>query len=235
MNSQKKALSLAACLLIALVSSGALALQDQTESGAKALFYSPQSGDFIRSDERTDQRNKTPRSVPKRRKRVQPRPANPVGLRYWIELEGGGWVTAEHVFHTGDAIRLHLTSNVDGYVSLWTLDRSGIKRPLFPPPNQPQFDNYIKAGADFVTPNTIRFVPPAEDERLVVFFSRSARDLRTLTGNRVDNQIIAQAKEPAGAKALVFETENQNPTQIGTYVVNKNGGGITQEIRLKHR
>jgi hypothetical protein len=231
MKPQQRALSLAACLLVSLLPSLSLAVQDQAEGGAKALFYNPQSGNLIKSGEGS-------KTAPSRLGRFKSRPraqARYVGLHYWIELAGGGSVTADRVFHTGDAIRLHIRSNVDGYMSLWTLDPSGFGKPLFPPPNQPHLDNYIRAGAEYVTPSTIRFVPPAEDERLLVFFSTSANDLPVLTGGQADNQVIAQAQGSVGSKALVFETENKKPTEIGSYIVNRNGGLVIKEVRLKHQ
>jgi hypothetical protein len=229
MKTQKRELSLVVGLLIALFPSLSLAVQNQAEPGAKSLFYEPQSGTIISPHEGT----RNSKSPPIRKMPLgQPRY---VGLRYWIELDGLGSVTADRIFHTGDAIRLHIRSNVDGYMSLWTLDSSGFGKPLFPRPDQPQPDNFIRAGSEYVTPSKIRFAPPAEDERLLVFFSRSANDLPALTGNQTDNEMIAQVQNSLGSKALVFETENKKPTQIGSYIVNRNGGLVLKEIHLKHQ
>lgn len=188
------------------------------KQGAKALFYKrrdPQTGMV----------------------KVNQAPADKVkyvGIHYWIELEGVGPVTANRTFYTGDRIRLHVRSNVDGYLSLWTLDSSGRGELLFPQPGQAEGDNFVKADTEYVTPGFIKFAPPAQEERLVIFFSRN-KELPSPTGTSTDAQVVAKETGPRGEKALVFETDDKNPDEIGTYVVNKKGGPVAVEVRLKHQ
>ena len=251
MKKTHRTLILWTCLVMGLFPSLSFAVQNQAEPGAKALFYDPLSGSVITPAEkktvmlsnavRTKRRQPSQRRPSQRRqsqrRQSQRQPAQVMasGIHYWIELDGVGPVTADRIFRTGDAIRLHIRSNVNGYMSLWSLDAFGYGKPLFPAPNQPQPDNQIKAGLPYVTPNKIRFVPPVEDETLLVFFSTSLQILPMLKGNQGDNEIIAQAENSVGSKALVSETETEKLTQIGSYVINKNGGLVVQKIRLRHR
>jgi hypothetical protein len=204
--------------------------QSQKESGAKALFYDPGTGTILKSSEK----QKDPHTGVIKVKPVQSSLVKFVGLHYWIELDGGGPVTADRIFHTGDSIRLHVRSNVDGYLSLWSLDSSGRGSMLFPASGQGQ-ENLVKADQEYVTPGKIRFSPPVEDERLLVFFSRKKADIPTPTGTQADADTVAKSLGPAGSKALVFETEKKNAAEVGNYVVNKNGGPVAREIRLKHQ
>ena len=155
-----------------------------------------------------------------------------VGVHYWVELEGAGIVTANRAFKTGERIRVHLRTNVDGYLSLWSLDQTGKGTLLYP--TSTAKDAFIKADAPYVTPGFIRFSPPAEDERLLLFFSRRPTDLPPNRQSIAADEVQAATKAPAGSRALVFETEEKNPTEIGTYIVNREGGPVVAEVRLKH-
>lgn len=200
----------------------------QGESGAKALFYDPEAGAPITTRDRS-----TP-TARVRVKRVQPDRVRFAGLHYWIELDGVGPVTTDRVFRTGDRIRIHVRSNVDGYLSLWWLDASGTGKLLFPSSGIGA-DNHVTADTDFKQPGFIRFSPPADDERLIVFFSRFKADVPEPSGGAPSTEIVARARELAGSKALVFETDNKDPAVFGHYVVNRTGGAVIKEVVLRHR
>ena len=203
----------------------------QKDGGAKALFYDPASGAVIKSNEkRTDQKTGKLKV-----RAVSAESAKYVGLNYWLDLEGVGSVTSDRIFRTGDRIKLRVRSNVDGYLSLWSLDASGRGTLLFPKPGSGEGSNKVQADTEYVTPGEIRFAPPVEDERLLVFFSRSTADIPSPTGKQTDSTAVARVLGPAGAKALVFESEKKVVSEVGDYVVNKNGGPIAKEIRLRHQ
>jgi hypothetical protein len=186
-------------VVLTVVAQGVL-LAGQRDSGAKTLFYDPASGAVIKSNEkRTD-----PKTGKLRVKTVAAEKVRYVGLNYWLDLAGAGSVTSDHVFHTGDRIRLRVRSNVDGYLSLWSLDSSGRGTLLFPTGGE---SNKVQGGSEYVTPGEIRFAPPVEDERLLVFFSRSTADIPSPTRSQTDSTAVAKLLGPAGSKALVFESE----------------------------
>lgn len=216
-------------VLVLTVPAPGLLLAGQKDGGAKALFYDPASGAVIRSNEkRTDQKTGKLKV-----RAVSAEKAKYVGLNYWLDLDGVGSVTSDHVFRTGDRIRMRVRSNVDGYLSLWSLDSSGRGTLLFPKPGSGS--NKVQADTEYVTPGEIRFAPPVEDERLLVFFSRSTADIPSPTGSQTDSTAVAKVLGPAGSKALVFESEKKVASEVGDYVVNKNGGPIAKEIRLRHQ
>lgn len=222
------AVLLGLCLAVSLA-----AQQPATGTGAKALFYDPATGRVLKPEEkRRDAQNGRTKV-----KYTEPAQAKYVGIHYWLDLEDVGPVTDERVFHTGDRIKIHIRSNVDGYLSLWSLDSSGRGHLLFPVSDQTDADNAIKADSDFSTPGFITFRPPAEDERLLVFFSRSKADMPTRTNNGQNDggDTVAKVLRHTGSKALVFETEKKDPDETGTYVVNRTGGAVAREIHLKHQ
>jgi Domain of unknown function (DUF4384) len=219
-----------ALLIVSLMSlaQGSLVLCAQREAGAKQLFYDPASGAMIKSNEKQMDRRTGKLKV----KPVVPEKAKYVGLNYWIDLNEVGAVTSDHVFHTGDRIKLRIRSNVDGYLSLWSLDSKGRGTLLFPKPGEGS--NKVQADTEYVTPGEIRFAPPVEDERLLVFFSRSTSDVPSPTGSQADSTAVAKVLGSTGSKSLVFESEKKVTAEAGDYVVNKSGGPIAKEIRLKH-
>jgi Domain of unknown function (DUF4384) len=201
----------------------------QGERGAKALFYDPETGSAIPASDR----KQDPKTRIARVRRVQPAQVRYAGLHYWIELDGVGPVTTDRVFRNGDRIRVHIRSNVDGYLSLWSLDASGAGKLLFPGPGSGS-NNYLTADTDHSF-GTIKFAPPAEDERMIVHFSRTRTSLPDSYGKSATADIVAQARTAAGSKALVFETENKEPSEVGHYVVSTDGGAVIKEVLLRHR
>lgn len=211
-----------------------IAAQQAEEAGAKSLFYDPAAKRFWPPGMKP-----TPAPAPPVRKppatalKSRVRPVMPVpveavkfpGIHYWVELKGKGSVTEEQTFYTGDQIQLHVRSNVDGYLTLWALGAGEQRQQLFPPPGQSQIDNFVKAGVEYMPQGFIEFRPPAEDERLLIFFSRSKTEAPT----------PAPGGAPAGGKALVFEVEKKDSQTSGSYLINREGGSVQREIRLKHQ
>jgi hypothetical protein len=200
--------------------------RDSTASGAKDIFYDPATGATLKGSEKR-QRNAQGRS------KVRSAAATEVkfpGLHYWLELEGDGIVTDKRVFRTGNRIRLHVRSNVDGYFSVWALDSSGKGKVLFPPANA-GMDNHVKADSEFALPGFIKFAPPAQEERMLIFFSRNKDDVPTAQDSvNESSRFLAQ-----GQKSLEFETDDKNTAELGTYVVSRQGGAIAVVVRLQHK
>jgi hypothetical protein len=153
------------------------AAQQAEEAGAKALFYDPTTKGFWPSNKKP-----TPAPAPRKTSPIAARMRRPVppvatdevprnsGIHYWVESKGKCAAPEEQTFYTGDQIQFHVRSNVDGYLSLWALGTGGQRQQLFPPPDQPQMDNFVRAGVEYTPKGSIVFRPPAEDERLLVFF-----------------------------------------------------------------
>jgi Domain of unknown function (DUF4384) len=235
MNHQSRSL-ISLCSLFFLFAS--LFGQQSPKTGAKDLFYDPATGEIVKPDKKqpTSQKTSTP-STPTQIHKIKIVPSEQakfVGIHYWVELDGLGPVTDNRTFYTGDRIKIHVRSNVDGYLSLWSLTPSGRAQMLFPQNSQGADDSFVKAGLDYAPTGFIKFSPPAEPERLMVFFSKSKADFPSPTNHSMNAEVIAKAVPPSGSKALVFETETNTSGEIGSYVVNKMGGPVGREITLKH-
>ena len=221
MKHSKRFLTILLAALFSL-SWAAAGLPQSKPTGAKALFFDPGG----------QESQDPPPPPPKGSRQQQPAPKN-VGIRYWIELVGTGMVTANRTFRTGDRIKLHAESNVDGYLTLWTKDAYGQFHQLFPEQGSTPTSNFLRANSAYTTHGHIVFKPPIADEDLLIHFSRKP-GARPNPQDTLQDARRAASPDSSGAKALVFETD-EAPQELGTYVVNQTGGPVMVEVHLRHR
>jgi hypothetical protein len=94
-----------------------------------------------------------------------------VGVQYSIELQTPdgkmSTVPSTYTFHTGDRIRLHIKTNVDGRLVVMQSQDQGPYRLLFPP--SPSADNRVKKFGDNVfPPKFFRFDQNPGDVKLML-------------------------------------------------------------------
>lgn len=245
---------LGACLLAPFLAAASATAQD----GARTMFYNPASGTMTRSPDSAAPAPPPPSAPAKPSAPVKPsapakpsspelirsgssRPSRPlpaipaagvkfVGVHYWLDLETIGIVSDQYTFATGERIRLNIRSNVDGYLVVWALPPDGKPAVLLPSTGDASGIS-INAGQEYISP-PIRFRPPVRDEQLLLVFARQRSQLPSL--ETVEGKAAVAAFASAGARDLVVETEEKAPGEIGTYVVNRQGGPVVRQIRLKH-
>jgi hypothetical protein len=177
------------------------------------------------------------------------------GLMYWIEMisnQGESLrVNSNHIFHSGDRVRIHLAGNIDGRLSVFQSQDMGPLAALFPSQGKTgvvskyveevlpskngwfRFDNNpgvirlivkIQANPSASTPDTTPLKPT--DQETLLF---------------VENDLNAQAKKFSGSKALVVE-EDSTKDENATYTVVDSRrekdvppGIVMLELRLVHR
>lgn len=152
------------------------------------------------------------------------------GIRYWLELEGIGAVAETRTFVTAQRFQLNVQSNADGFLAVWAFSASGHAELLLPTGGDPSA-LAIKAGISHISP-PIRLRPPARDERLILVFARRQTDLPSLDVVE-DGGALAKLAN-AGARDVLTETEERSEGAVGTYVVNRRGGPVIREIRVRH-
>ncbi len=161
-----------------------------------------------------------------------PTAAPAMGVKYWVELiDSKGTrrqVTTEHVFRAGDRIKLHMTSNRDGFLTLVNLGSSGRTTVLFPTGGA---NNFVKAEADYAVPPNgyLRFDENPGEETLILTFSPQA-------GTPTPQAALAMAR---GSKDLLLEVDASS-AQPATYAVAparsaNEPGTVATQIKLNHR
>jgi hypothetical protein len=124
-------------------------------------------------------------------------PSN-TGMSYWIELRRGKSmkkVDSRYAFKSGDRIKIHLTSNVDGHAHVVLLQgTTGSKAVLFPVKGK-DASNFIRKGRDMALPSTSFLVFDAKPgkEKLRIAISRKNLQLsfcKTILAPRLPWQIL---------------------------------------------
>lgn len=138
--------------------------------GAKALFYDSTSDATVHAEKAGAMQQGLPTKA-----------RSNTGLKYWVELvQPGGQllhVNSNRVFHTGEHIRLHFESNVDGNIVMVQMNPDGTSQVLYPDPRINNGDSHIKASTDTTVPGggawfTLDNTPGIE--RVMVFLNADA-------------------------------------------------------------
>jgi hypothetical protein len=167
--------------------------------------------------------------------------AEPVpGLSYWVELETvrgepGRRVPVSRSFRSGERIRLHFTSNRDGYIRLSALDAERMPTPLFPNPGKGLTDDRLRAREPRLLPDEkfwMRFDHQPGVERLLVVFAPRHEELDRIPLDGREALRIAARRQ--GSKGILIEAEEADEGEAGIYLVSLDGGPIVQEIVLRH-
>jgi hypothetical protein len=227
----------------------------KTPKGAKEIFFSP--GDDADTTPATTTPATTTATSPAPPKNPTPpkaagagatRGSGILGLSYWIEVVDGsgaaiGSVTDDHVFRSGDRIRLHFRSNGDGRIMLLQVGASGTASVLFPDPAKGVTYNALLAQQDQVLPSPkhwFKFDQHAGTETLLVLFARHQDALnQTVPAPPLDSEktamLVNLANPARGGKDLMIESETEDPANATTYAANAAGKPIILRIVLKHR
>lgn len=215
--------------------------------GAKAMFVDSTSGAIIRSENNASSRRTARKGAG--RPASSAAAADVSGLMYYLELvlPGGetSRVTSDRVFTSGERIRLHVTSSMDGDIAVLQRTPDGRTAQLFPDQRIRNGDAHIEKGVDTILPSPVswfRFDQNAGTEELTLVLTPRATVASPQTPPRSIQIVSMQYDEiasSAGSKGLVVETDSAGPAQ-GTYVVRRPVSGKPPEpvvvtIRLKHR
>jgi hypothetical protein len=164
-------------------------------------------------------------------------------MMFWIELVKPSGekqrVTSDHVFRSGEKIRLHVESNVTGRMSVAQIDPKGGSQVLFPDPRINAGDNLVTARVETAIPPAgfFRFDNEIGTERLIVILTPGQ-------GKSADTQLAAgatldEAKTVEMARSVVTSSRGllleavEEPGHAAKYVAAS--GPIRLEIKLKHQ
>jgi hypothetical protein len=230
-------------LLIFLVPSS-LCGQETHSHGAKELFFSLQEGlvDVVIPKHNEENPVKHPIKHPKP---SHVAPSEDLSLRYWIELEGpttgtSSSVTESRVFKSGEKIRFHFSSSTGGYIALAQRNKSGAFNLLFPRPKKGYDDPKIKPSVDRILPSeeaSFVFDDNPSVERVLIIFAQSQQRLSDVLQmvDKSEKPTTQLAESRLGSKDLVLEVEDSPTSDVGTYLVSRDGGAVIQEVLLKHQ
>lgn len=243
----------ASVLFICIIALG----QPGQEKGAKAIFLDTQSGRM---------------AMP-----IVPRPATkpdalPVdvpaitGLMFYFELlQPNGElvrVNSSRAFRSGEKVRLHVTTNVDGRLAILQSQDKGKFEELFPSPKLPASAALVHKGIETILPTPggwFKFDEQTGEIRLLMMLTagtgkapaavasyppiRNEASPAGLPGNADERSeaMMAFEKLQRGSKALLIETDDSPRDASEVRLVNSEKdrqlppGRIVVELRLQHR
>jgi len=147
------------------------------------------------------------------------------GMSYWIELRRGKSmkkVDSRFAFKSGDRIKIHLTSNVDGHAHVVLLQgTTGSKAVLFPVKGK-DASNFIRKGRDMALPSTSFLVFDAKPGKEKVRVAISRKNISTallLQDNpgtqiamaNITNNVAVDATQGNSQIVVAFPEENKAP------------------------
>jgi hypothetical protein len=224
---------LAAGILLGLSKTG------PAQQGAKAMFYDGEGASVMAE---------RPQVQPKGKQGTQPS----LGLKYWIELVDTDGrrveVTTDHMFRSGDRIKMRLETNRDGYLYLLNVGSTGRFHLLFPQPKLAEGSNFVRARTVYEIPNGahITFDDHPGEERLLALLSPQPMtdpalrfDPRTMEVLEDDGRRMVRTAQQKGVKDLTLEVDAAAPAP-GAYAVASlaslgDKGLLRVEIKLRHR
>ena len=238
-----------------LLGSSLLAQSPEQQTGAKALFFdsindkgiSPHSEEPVPTD--TRQKKRHPSSLAT----VKPHVPPVTGIMYYVELlKPSGElarVNSDYTFRSGDRIRLHLKSNIDGNLAIYQSEDNSPPEMLYPSTRLTDASGRVEKGIDVVVPSpNAWFKFDNHPGRILLTLKLSAEDKplpatddtkATLLADASSAHDVEQAQK--GSKALVLETDDSPSDASKVVVVDSRRdskippGQIAVEISLIHR
>jgi len=218
---------------------GTMLFAQQQQKGAKTIFLDTQSGRTIMA----------PVAVP------GPKPGSGsvqvpaiTGLMYYLELVSPTGeltrVNTNRIFHSGEKFRLHVTSNIDGSLTILQSQEGAKFEKLLPTASLP---SNVRKGVDIILPSAdgwFRFDERPGEIRLLMMLSAQPLGSPAQVASNQDLSpefMRGIEKMQQGSKALLIETSNSIKEACEVQVVNSNNdrrltpGQIVVELKLQHR
>ena len=130
------------------------------------------------------------------------------GVQYWIELKRKGQssrVNNKFDFQSGDRIRFHVKSNINGHAYVILREGSSGEHAVLFPDNKLKDDNRIVCGADYAIPRDdyLLFDAHPGSEKLILVLSRSPIKVDDYMNSKSTKPRVLVASAQPGSKDLV--------------------------------
>jgi hypothetical protein len=230
-----------AVLVAFTIATSAVFAQQPSPRGAKTLFFDTQTGKVAMPT--------MPRPGPKPPSGSVQLPAI-TGLMYYLELVSPNGelirVNSNRTFHSGEKFRLHVTSNIDGWLTILQSQDGAKFEKLFPTATLPESASNVKKGIDTILPapgGWFKFDErPGEIRVLMMLTAEPAGPVTQVASKQGMSSESMRALEQAqrGSKALLIETSDSPKDGYEVRVVNSiedrrlPPGQIVVEMKLQH-
>ena len=206
-------------LLLALLWT-TVAISQQAEPGAKAMFYNPGGTDT----------QTAPTFLLDTTRRIREvnflRPLKHCGIHYWFENDKGVPLSEQAASKLNGSFTLFVRASCGGFLTIFDMDGEGKE---LTPRTDSRWSGY-RLGDEIYRVGTFEFAAQAPAKRLIVVCARS----QTEVGGSASHAARRLLDMPKIWK-IVSESEESIVGEIGTYVVNRTDAGVPAEIVLRRR
>lgn len=159
-------------------------------------------------------------------------PRGPVGIKYWFADGAGNRFARANDAGTGARLSLYVRTNTSGFLSAFLVEGAGGGEMLTPLEGGYPGD-LIDGALDHAVPGVITVPPRRGMTRILLLFARSQTE-QVGTAAQAQEKIQRLSALPArdGGPRIVYETQAAPSTEIGTYVVHREGAQPGAEIDL---
>jgi hypothetical protein len=283
MNELKRASVWALCAIVAMAAPAGAGAQSNEGVSARELYRKAAGVIFAAPDSKPDvppsapPKRRPPSKPPQTRTEAAPqttnvslttKPVAALAMRYWIEMDAGDGsvrpVGTDHVFHSGDRIRLVVEAAREAYFYVASQGSNGNWQVLFPSEKINGGRNLVEGGKAYRVPASssgwFRFDENVGAERLLLVLSDSRQeDMERFIYQRLEDsrpgsepELLASArplddafvKQVRGrARNLVFEgaterLEGWNEAAKVTYAASAGSDSdsrVIADVTLEHR
>jgi len=198
------------------------------QTGAKALFYDPASGQLTMSP--------VPPSPANGLTPVQSHGTAFVGVHYWFENDHGVKFADPAGAGLGATVRMHLRGNTPAFLTVWMSNPTHASVELTPRSAagpEGRWTGYrLERDLEYVVAGEFQVAPLERATRIVFLLARSQTEqVDSFSGCQEKLQLIAGRTGSDGG-VLVREVDRTTPGQIGTYVVHRGGGQAGEEFAI---
>ena len=148
------------------------------------------------------------------------------GIYYWLQDEKGARHTVAGARAKGGRYSVHIRSNGPGYLTVFEV---GSGRELSPRDDE-RWPGFLMSAGGLTVPGTFEFSDRDDASHLVIVWVRSQTEL---AGDA--KHALRLLVDMPRFTSIVTEDEVRIAGEIGTYVINRNNGGVPAEIRFRSR
>ena len=149
------------------------------------------------------------------------------GIYYWLQDAKGGRHTVAGARAKGGKYSAHIRNNVaGGYLTIFEV---GSGRELSPRDDK-RWPGFRMSDAVFTVPGTFEFSDRDDASHLVIVWALSQTEV---AGDAQHG--LRRLVDMPRFMSIVTEDEDRTAGEIGTYVINRNNGGVPAEIRFRSK
>ena len=153
------------------------------------------------------------------------------GIHYWLESDNGAPIYEAAAREKPGRYSLHIRNNVgSGFLTVWDVNGEGRE---LTPREDPRWSGFRPGLDEYVVPGTFEFASDESAAHVVIVWAWSQSEVGRDPASARRRVSEMSAWKRNGVAAIIRESDDATPGEIGTYVVNRAEGGVVAEILFR--